>query len=296
MTSGRPILIAGPTASGKSAIAARLARDLGGIVINADSMQVYRELRVLTARPSAEEEARVPHALYGFVAASDAYSAGRFAVDVAAALKDAREKGLRPIIVGGTGLYFKALLDGLSPMPAGPRRRARPLARRWPPPRRRASCTATLAARDPRWPSGWPRAIRNASCARSRCWRRPASRSPSGSRARAQPVLEPPTRCASSWRRSAMSSTGASIARFEAMVPEGALDEVARLAAVGLDPALPIMNALGVRPLLRHLRGETRSRRGGGRRTDRDAAVRQAAANLGAKQYDCVEMAILRKK
>src|SRR5438552_1732783 len=120
MSDARPILIAGPTAGGKSAIAARLARELGGIVINADSMQVYRDLRILTARPVADEEARVPHALYGFVDGGDAYSAGRYAVDAAGVIREARERGLRPIIVGGTGLYFKALLDGLSPMPAVP--------------------------------------------------------------------------------------------------------------------------------------------------------------------------------
>src|SRR5688572_12324482 len=116
-TDMRPILIAGPTASGKSDLALRLAERLGGIVINADSMQVYGGLRVLTARPSVEEEARAPHALYGFIEGHDSYSAGRYAVDVAKALSDARERGLRPIIVGGTGLYFKTLLEGLSPIP-----------------------------------------------------------------------------------------------------------------------------------------------------------------------------------
>lgn len=113
----RVILIAGPTASGKSGLALRVAEELGGLVINADAMQVYRELRVLTARPNAAAEARVPHALYGTVAAVEAYSAGRYVRDVTDALAMARQRGLRPIIVGGTGLYFKALLDGLSPIP-----------------------------------------------------------------------------------------------------------------------------------------------------------------------------------
>src|ERR1700742_3372501 len=113
----RPILIAGPTASGKSALATAVAERTGGIVINADSMQVYRDLRILTARPSESDEARAPHALYGFVAADDAYSAGRFARDAAVAIAEARREGRRPIIVGGTGLYFKALLEGLSPVP-----------------------------------------------------------------------------------------------------------------------------------------------------------------------------------
>ena len=113
----RPILIAGPTASGKSALALALAERLGGIVINADSMQVYSELRILTARPTVEDEQRAPHALYGFVPAREAYSTGRYVRDVEAALRDARAKTLRPILVGGTGLYFKALLEGLSPVP-----------------------------------------------------------------------------------------------------------------------------------------------------------------------------------
>src|SRR5262245_44701078 len=114
----RAILIAGPTASGKSRLALRLAGGLGGTVINADSMQVYGELCILTARPTADEEARAPHALYGFVSGSEAYSAGRFAGDAAAAIAAARAAGRVPIIVGGTGLYFKVLLEGLSPVPA----------------------------------------------------------------------------------------------------------------------------------------------------------------------------------
>src|SRR5687767_13332743 len=104
----RAILIAGPTASGKSRLALRLAAELGGTVVNADSMQVYRELRILTARPSPEEEAIAPHALYGFVHGAEAYSAGRYTIDAARAIEAARHAGRVPIIVGGTGLYFKA--------------------------------------------------------------------------------------------------------------------------------------------------------------------------------------------
>ena len=96
MTDLRPILIAGPTASGKSGLALRLAEQLGGVVINADSMQVYRELRVLTARPGPEDEARVPHALYGFVSGAESYSAGRYATDVAQVLENAQREGRRP--------------------------------------------------------------------------------------------------------------------------------------------------------------------------------------------------------
>ena len=114
------VLIAGPTASGKSAAALALAERLGGAIVNADSMQVYRELRVLSARPSAAEEARVPHFLYGHAGVHERYSAGRYREDAARALADARARSLLPIFVGGTGLYFAALQEGLSPIPPVP--------------------------------------------------------------------------------------------------------------------------------------------------------------------------------
>src|SRR4030095_4587859 len=114
------VLIAGPTASGKSAAALALAEKFGGAIINADSMQVYAELRVLTARPSPEDEMRVPHFLYGHVRASERYSAGRYQDEAAQALRKSLERGLLPIFVGGTGLYFAALTEGLSPIPSVP--------------------------------------------------------------------------------------------------------------------------------------------------------------------------------
>ena len=120
MASAPPILIFGPTASGKSALALSLAEQFHGVVINADSMQVYDELRILTARPSLEDEQRVPHRLYGHVPAREAYSVGRYVQDVERALEAARDADLRPILVGGTGLYFKAVLEGLSPVPPIP--------------------------------------------------------------------------------------------------------------------------------------------------------------------------------
>lgn len=114
------ILITGPTASGKSALALRMARERNGVVINADSMQVYDTLRVLTARPSEEEMAGVPHLLYGHVPASSSYSTGDWLRDISALLADLRRQQRFPVIVGGTGLYFKALTGGLSDMPAIP--------------------------------------------------------------------------------------------------------------------------------------------------------------------------------
>ena len=111
------MLIAGPTASGKSALALELAQKTGGVVINADSMQVYRDLRVITARPTPEEEARVPHRLYGHVDAAVNFSAGAWVADAAAVLAEARAQNRLPIFAGGSGLYFKALTRGLSAVP-----------------------------------------------------------------------------------------------------------------------------------------------------------------------------------
>src|SRR6185437_5853152 len=113
-------LIAGPTASGKSAIALAAAEKLGGIVINADSMQVYRDLRILTARPTPAEEARVAHRLYGFVDAAENYSVGRWCRDMETALDEAAASKRVAVIVGGTGLYFKALTQGLAAVPPIP--------------------------------------------------------------------------------------------------------------------------------------------------------------------------------
>src|SRR6478672_10321367 len=120
MNAPNTILIAGPTASGKSALAQRLAQALGGVVINADSMQVYRDLRVITARPTAAEEALVPHRLFGHIDAAENYSVGRWCVDAAAAIAQAKDAGKMPILTGGTGLYFKALTQGLAAVPPVP--------------------------------------------------------------------------------------------------------------------------------------------------------------------------------
>src|SRR5271154_5959544 len=114
------ILIAGPTASGKSALALALAEKLGGTIVNADSMQVYRDLRIITARPTPADERRVPHRLYGHVDAAENYSVGRWCGEAAAALAESARGNRAPIIVGGTGLYFKALAQGLAAVPPIP--------------------------------------------------------------------------------------------------------------------------------------------------------------------------------
>jgi tRNA dimethylallyltransferase len=250
----RPILIAGPTASGKSGLALALAERLNGTVINADSMQVYRELSLLTARPGPEEEARAPHVLYGHVSGVEAYSAGRYAADAAAAIAVARAAGRVPIIVGGTGLYFTALLEGLSPVPpADPHVRAfwRGEAARRPAP----ELHALLSRRDPEMaarlmPTDPQRIVRALevldSTGRSLAdWQREPGRA-ALVEAETQRFLLLPAR----------ESLGARIdARFDAMLAAGALDEVRRLLEQGLSTELPIMRALGVAPLAAHLAG-----------------------------------------
>ena len=114
------VLIAGPTASGKSALALELAEKLGGIIVNADSMQVYRDLRIITARPSSEEERRLPHRLYGHIDAAENFSVGRWCEEAAAALAEAQRKARPAIVVGGTGLYFNAFTRGLAAVPPIP--------------------------------------------------------------------------------------------------------------------------------------------------------------------------------
>lgn len=117
MTLPRLAVIAGPTASGKSGLALRLADATGGAVINADALQVYRDFRVLTARPSTADEARAPHRLYGHVDGAQPHDAARWATEARAAIAEAMSEGRLPILVGGTGLYLRALLDGLAPVP-----------------------------------------------------------------------------------------------------------------------------------------------------------------------------------
>ncbi len=253
-TTLRPILIAGPTASGKSGLALALAQRLGGTIINADSMQVYRELSILTARPSAEDEARAPHVLYGHVSGKEAYSAGRYAADAAAAIADAQAAGRVPIIVGGTGLYFKALLEGLSPIPDADldvRAHWRAQAARRPAP----ELHALLEARDPEMaarlmPTDPQRIVRALevldSTGRSLAeWQREPGR-PVLTEAEAVRLVVLPER---------ESHVALIDARFDAMVAAGALEEVGALMALGLSSELPVMRALGVAPLIRHLEG-----------------------------------------
>src|SRR5271169_4403546 len=249
------ILIAGPTASGKSGLALRLAEKLGGTIVNADSMQVYRDLRVITARPSSDEEARVPHVLYRHVDAAESYSVGRWRHDVAEALKEIAAQGRVPILVGGTGLYFKALLSGLAavpPIPAEIRSQVRGrLAREG-----AAALHSELAGLDP------VTAGRLMVNDRSRISRAlevvlATGRSLSDWHHEGMPALVDPARAAKIFLTCERKQLVARIeARFAAMLRAGALEEVRRLAARRLDPLLPAMKAHGVPWLIRHLNGE----------------------------------------
>jgi tRNA dimethylallyltransferase len=249
------VLIAGPTASGKSALALELAAATGGVVINADSMQIYRDLRVITARPTPAEEARVPHRLYGDVDAAINFSAGAWVTAAAAILEDARAQNRRPIFAGGSGLYFKALMRGLSAVPPIPGEIREGVRARLERDGVEALHTE-LAQRDP--------------VSAGRLKPRDRTRI-----ARALEVVEATGRSLTDWHRDGVlpllppGSFSALFlepereelyaridARFDAMLAAGALEEVAALAARQLDPLLPAMKAHGVPALIRHLRGE----------------------------------------
>jgi tRNA dimethylallyltransferase len=251
----KAVLIAGPTASGKSALALELAQTHDAVIINTDSMQVYRDLRVLTARPTPAEEAGVPHRLYGHVDAAMNFSAGAWLADAADVLAEARAQKRLPIFVGGSGLYFKALTRGLSavpPIPAEIRESVRARLER----AGVEALHAELAQVDP------------ASAERLK----PRDRTRI---ARALEVVEATGRSLTDWHRDGLplllppGQFGALFlaperddlyaridARFDTMLQAGALEEVAALAARGLDPLLPAMKAHGVPALIRHLQDE----------------------------------------
>jgi len=248
------ILIAGPTASGKSSAALKLAETLRGTVINADSMQVYRELAVLTARPTSADMERAPHRLYGLVSAAEAYSVGSWLDDAARAIAEAEHEGRLPILVGGTGLYFKALTEGLAPIPDVPPE----IREHW---RERAELLGAeqlhreLAARDPAMaarlkPTDPQRIVRaleviDATGVSLAEWQG----------ASATPVLSPDTALRLVVAPEREPLYAAIDARFESMIDQGVLDEVRALLALGLDRGLPATRAHGVRELVAFLAG-----------------------------------------
>lgn len=250
---GRAVLIAGPTASGKSALALFLAENLGGEIVNADSMQVYGEMRVLTARPSPADEARVPHHLYGVTGAASPLSAGRWAVLAAEKMREIAARDRVPVVVGGTGLYFRALVEGLAPIPQIPA--ALRAAVRAEVAEAGPHAHALLAEADPVLaatigPSDRQRIARGIEVARATgrplsAWQQ-VPPEPLVTGRFAKIVLAPER----AWLRERCDR------RFGLMLEEGALEEAAAMAAQGLDPMLPAMKALGLRPLIRHLAGD----------------------------------------
>jgi tRNA dimethylallyltransferase len=251
----KAVLIAGPTASGKSALALALAQKNGGVVINADSMQVYRDLRIITARPTPEEEARAPHRLYGHVDAAVNFSAGSWVTDAAKVLAEAREQNALPILVGGSGLYFKALTRGLSAVPPIPPQIREGVRARL----ERDGIEALHAELGKRDPAS---AERLKPRDRTRIARalevvEATGRSLTDWHSDGLPPLLPPGAFSALFLEPEREALYARIdARFDAMLKEGALAEVAALAVRRLDPLLPAMKAHGVPALIRHLEGE----------------------------------------
>lgn len=266
---GRAVLIAGPTASGKSALAVALSRRCGGNVINADSMQVYADLAVLTARPRPEDTDHVPHRLFGTLDAAEHGSAAAWHDQAMAEVKAAWRLDRVPVIVGGTGLYFRSLLEGLAPVPEIPpdvRAQVRAETKAFGP----KTMHSELSRRDPEMaarlsPADSQRVARALEVVRAtgrslRAFQRdtvPGGLAEADAAGRVvKAVLDLPRD--NLYRRCD--------ARFEAMLSGGAIDEVARLAARRLDPNLPAMKALGVPALIGYLNGEI----------DRETAVAEA--------------------
>jgi|CXWL01.1.fsa_nt_gi tRNA dimethylallyltransferase len=248
------LLIMGPTASGKSALALAVAERIGGEIINADSMQVYRDFRILTARPSVEEETQAPHHLYGHVDAAERYSTGRWLTDALAAIADIHTRSKTPILVGGTGLYFKALTQGLAEMPSIDAELRAALSERAAT-EGAPALHAELTKLDPQaaarlQPNDAPRIIRALEVIET------TGESIASFQANTQPAL-----AADEWRGLALTPDRGMLyaainTRFDKMLEQGALDEVRAFAARDLDPTLPAIKAHGAPALSAYLRGE----------------------------------------
>ncbi|HZF96453.1 MAG TPA: tRNA (adenosine(37)-N6)-dimethylallyltransferase MiaA [Allosphingosinicella sp.] len=245
-------LIAGPTASGKSALALALAERRNGTIVNADSAQIYKDLRVVTARPSQEDEARVPHRLYGTRDAAEPCSAAEWAADAKREIAVAHAAKRLPILAGGTGLYIRTLLDGIAPVPEihpaiRAEVRALPV----------ADAYAALSAEDAEAaarlrPSDTTRVARALEVVRSTGrplaeWQKERTGGIGGSVSLVPLVLLPPR----DWLGARCDE------RFRNMMSEEGLAEVRSLLARNLDPMLPAMRAIGVREIAAFLRGET---------------------------------------
>lgn len=277
MTELNPVvIIAGPTASGKSALAMDLAQAFDGVVINADSMQVYRDLDVLTARPSADDVARAPHALFGVMAAAERCSVGRWLTLAGTETETAWADGRLPLVTGGTGMYIKALVEGLAPVPEIPdniNEEVRVLFEEL----GGEAFRQQLATLDPgaadRLPPGDSQrltramAVVQATGLTLDAWQAEQSKGPALA-ARFFTIAVLPER---------EDLYAACETRFDVMLDKGALEEVRALVAQGLDAALPAMKAVGVPELARHLAGEISLE-------DAVASAKQATRNFAKRQ------------
>lgn len=253
MSHRQAIIVAGPTASGKSALAVQLAERLGGTVINADAMQCYRELRILTARPTAAEEERAPHLLYGVRAAAEPATASWWREAALDAMAEAESAGRIAILCGGSGFYLEALVHGLAPLPR-PTEEARAEARQLLASLGPATLHARLEAVDPATAAR----LRPSDSQRlARAWEiwRTSGQGLVAWQAAGRP--KPPA-----WRFTAILFDPPRAAlkeaierRFARMLEAGALDEVRALSALGLEPSLPVLRAHGVAELAAYLDG-----------------------------------------
>lgn len=248
-------LIAGPTASGKSALALKMARETGAVIINADSQQLYADLRILTARPSVEDEGQADHRLYGVADAADAWSVGRWSRAVMALLDDLRAEGRPAIIVGGTGLYFLTLTRGLADIPQVPQATRDAVELDYST-AGEAAFRRRLAEFDPTSANRIERGDRQR-LVRAMSVMIASGRSLTDWKTHTQPLLS-----ANSWTALLTDPDRTQLyqqcdARVEKMIGGGALEEVQSLLDRRLSKSLPAMKAVGVRELSQHLNGET---------------------------------------
>ena len=268
-------LIAGPTASGKSRLALDMAARTDAVIINADSQQLYADLRVLSARPSVEDEAAVEHRLYGVADAADAWSVGRWSRAVLEILAELKTDRRPALIVGGTGLYFTALTKGLADIPEVPLA-AREEAMALYDTEGEAAFRLRLTALDPPAEAAIAPGDRQRL---TRAWAvgRATTRSLSDWQASTHPLLARETYHPLVVEPDRVDLYARCDARVGDMVEQGALEEVRALMARGLDPALPAMKAVGVREFGGHLRGETTLNQA-------MTAARQATRNYAKRQ------------
>lgn len=247
-------LIAGPTASGKSALALRLARETGAEIVNADSMQIYDGLSVLTAGPSPAETAQAPHHLFGVVDAGDGWSVGRWQTVALETLEQISRRGRPAVVVGGTGLYFRALTHGLADVPPVPETARDEAGTRF-------DAVGETAFREALRTLDPQAEARIESGDRQRLVRAWAVATVTGRALTDWQADTAPPIAADAWRGVVLEPDRETLyarcdLRLEKMLDDGALDEVRAMEARGLDPALPALKAVGYRELAGHVRGE----------------------------------------